>query len=130
MLKLTMENVNAGLSRFHRDMNPARITYGDIWRVDISEDGLRCLDRMVDKIDKNITLAQTFLDECHPSDLERLMVNYFQESCSSSVAECDRRRAFIEGFLEADKCVAERIDQYDQARMMLPPRRGEKELPF
>lgn len=128
--QLSMATARIGLKRFTRDMSPKRITYGEIWRTDISERGIKQCNRMRAKVMGNIELAQTFLSSYRPNDLERLMVNYYQEAMEGTISEIDTRITYLEAAIEANTILAERIDKYDQARLFTDAQRYPDDLPF
>jgi len=127
--KITMNAAVLGLMRFFRDCKPHRITWGIIFRSEFSPDGIRRLDKIISQLRANVSLAQAFLDSHRPNSLERQMVLIFQESTEDYIGEATAHRAYIQQCLDEERSIEERIEEYEQAAMYIPPLRQERDDP-
>lgn len=127
--RITMNAAVLGLMRFFRDCKPHRITWGIIFRTEFTEAGIRRLDNIVAKLQANVSLAQLFLDDHRPNDLERKMVLIFQESSEDYIGEARTHRNYIQQCLDEERSIEERIEDYEQAAMYIPPLRQERDDP-
>jgi len=127
--KITMNAAVLGLMRFFRDCKPHRITWGIIFRSEFTEAGIRRLDNIVAKLQANVSLAQLFLDDHRPNDLERKMVLIFQETSEDYIGEARTHRNYIRQCLDEERSIEERIEGYEQAAMYIPPLRQERDDP-
>lgn len=129
---IKMNDAIWGLERFFRDCNPHKITWGIIFRTEFDLDGVRRLHNIIDRLERNASLAQAFLDHHSPSDLERRMVSIFAESTEGYISESRAHLDYIQQCLDEERSIEERIEVYELAAMYIPPlRQGDQdELPF
>jgi len=130
---ITMNGAVMGLMRFFRDCQPHKITWGIIYRSEFSPDGVRRLDNIISKLWDNVSLAQSFLDDHRPNDLERRMVLIFQETSEDYIADTIAHRTYVQQCLDEERSIEERVEGYEQAAMYIPPLRQEQDgddLPF
>lgn len=110
---ITMSQAFNGLTRFFTELEPSKITWGDLYRCDWSEKGLRQAVNLGAKLQENLSKAEAFYVHHNPNQLEEYCIQWFVKMTEEHLAILDLETEKIKRFIDQSKTLNSMVDGWE-----------------